>query len=153
MPSASTVDTLEASIDALLPAVRSGILITHSDESQTLPSFSAVKWADFFVKHQTEFGFRSRRFEYSNYWMDNDIAPTYKLPQSFQKELCKIAMVWMTAYSFKRKDRTKEEANLRLPEPVSILTTYIEIILEQFSSKFTLSLSFKAESWTNLRSV
>jgi len=118
MPSVSSVDTLRESIDALSPAVRSVFLASLSDENKTLSSSSPTKWADFFVEHQTEFGFRSLSFEYSNYCMENDITPTYQLPRSFHKEVCKIAMLWTSAYSFKRKDRTEEEANLRMLEPV-----------------------------------
>ena len=118
MPSASSVDTLRASINALPPAIRSVFVSSLSDENKTLSSFSAAKWADFFVEHQMEFGFRSPSFEYSNYRMENDITPTYQLPRSFHKEVCKIAMLWLSAYSFKRKDRTDEEANLRMLEPV-----------------------------------
>ena len=119
MPSASSVDTLRASINALPPAVRDDFLASLSDENKILSS-SPAKWADFFVEHQTEFGFRSLSFEYSNYCMEDDITPTYQLPRSFHKEVCKIAMSWMSAYSFKRKDRfgTDEEANLRMLEPV-----------------------------------
>jgi hypothetical protein len=114
MPRAPTVKTLRASINALPPAVRSNFLATLSEENKTLSSFSATKWPDFVAEHQKKFGFQSKSFEYSNFRMENDITPTYELPQSFHKEVCKHAMEWMSAYSFKRQ----EEANLRLLEPV-----------------------------------
>lgn len=118
MPSTSTLSTLRASIHALPPAVRTAFLENLFDKNKTLSSFSAAKWSDFFIEHGTEFGFQHQPFEYSNFRMENDITPTYKLPWSFHKEVCKDAMIWLSVYPFKRQDRTKGGVHLRLLEPV-----------------------------------
>ncbi|KDR77891.1 hypothetical protein GALMADRAFT_138062 [Galerina marginata CBS 339.88] len=120
MDLASKLENILESIDALHPTVRNAFLASLPEDNEALISFPAAKWDDFFEEHGTEFGLQSRSFKYSNFLMENDITPTYQLPRSFHKEVCKIALVWMGAYRFQRSKRTKEEAHLRMLEPFLI---------------------------------